>query len=375
MLLWKPRTGLLITLAFLAATVIATDKKADVPKPGNNATLDARKMDVDRQGGAILGLATLLFPVLPMLLIAPLAFSSLGPALNFLSDTVNGAQGASGNSAASSSPIGDILNTLGGGSGGTLATLGNLAQLASGVSGNSEPAASSLSSITQALGLGSSSSSSSSGSGSLLSGLLGSSGSSGSSSLVNSLFGSEPSSGSSSLFGGSSGSSIFGNSASGSNPKPSIALPPGKQPNHTPTTADFIGAAAAALDNAGLLGSFGGSGSGSLASQILNVAGGGKPSAAASGALAEILSGLGSNLMSSSGSSSAPQFSNLNALSQLQALGQQSPQLGSGLSSNIIQGLPINHQMLQQGLANAGNIKPSSSLTSLLGLGSGSQSG
>ena len=411
MLLWRQSTGLIVVLALCATSAIVTgDNKQNVQSsPSNSATtLSPRKMDVDRQAGGLagpmfLGLASMLFPVLPVLLLAPLAMGGLGPVMNFL--------GGSSSNEQSASPIGDFINTIGGGGGsgslgGGLGGAGSsgLGSLGGGNSDQSS-AASTLSGIAQLMGLGGNSAAeSSSSAGGFLSSLLGGGGSSGSSgpsasSLLNTLFESSSSGSSPSLFGSSSGSSAFGNTAAGSRPVPSIALPPNKISQGgggvgSMSAADLLGAAAAALDNAGVLGSLGGlsgsSGASALAqllSSVGGLSGGGngggnslfggnqkQPMTASSNALSEILSGISSNIVGQPAQSASPSFGT-----------QKLPPLGSSLSSNIIQGLPMNSPLMQQNM-NAGmvtgNFNPSSAssasgaLSSLLGLGnSGAQSG
>ncbi|KAI1290248.1 hypothetical protein HDE_08374 [Halotydeus destructor] len=341
MMLWRGRTLLLGAVALLTASLVdCSDKNTTQAPSGTTATATNPKADMARQGSAgmgILGLATLLFPVLP-LLIAPLA---LGSYLN------GGSSSQSDNG-----PLSNLINSISGGS------------------NEPQPSESSLSTIAQALGLRPPAQQQQS-SPSLFSGLLGGSGASGGSgSFLSSLLGSDS---------GSDSSSIFGNSASGSRPIGSYLAPPAGRPGQNqPSAADLLGVAAAALDNAGLLSSLAGLSQGgnsaSMAQQLINAVinsannnggmgdSGKQPLTANSGPLSDILNGLGSN--------ASP-----NAVSPPLGTQKLGPNLGSSLSSNIIQGLQVNPAMMQQGMANmAHSPKPQASLASLLGLGSQSQS-
>lgn len=343
MLLWRQRSSLLFLLALWAVSQ-ATDHKKDNTTP--TASIVSRKMDVDRQGGALagpmfLGLATMLFPVLPVLLLAPLAMAGIGPAMNYISDALGGgSSGSSSPTASASSSVGNFLNTLG----------------SSSNSADQQSSQSALSSVAQALGLSSSSDSQES-SGSLLSSLFGSgsSGSSGSSSLLSSLF--EGPSNTQGLFA-PAGGNVFGNQASGSRPVPAIALPPQKAGNSQTgmTAADILGAAAAALDNAGVLGSLGALSSGGAGlSQLLNGAIGGN-SKPGSSPLTDILSGLGTGL-GSQPAASAP-------------IGHKLP-ISAIHNANVMQGIPVQGG-IPAGIG-GGNVKPSSGfVSSLLGMGSNS---
>ena len=432
-LYWRPTTSLVVILLFSLSICISanetqasTGRKNDqsVPPPSpdgetnGNSLLTPRRMQdpaLDKQGllagPMFLGLASLLFPVLPVLLLAPLAVAGAGPAMNYLQD-VFGTQGNQatgsqvGTQGSSSQAINNFLNQLGSSSSNNdQSTSGSsVSQTIQSLVGNANgasPSGSSLSQVLSNLGSSSSSSGNQVGSGSSLSQVvqalgLGSSGAnepepqegqgsgslfSGSSSLLNSIFGPDRNSagssglfsgsGSSGLFSGSGSSglfsgsgSIFGNLGSGSRPVPAYASPNGNkvgQNQQSVGTSDILGAAAAALDNAGLLGPIAGAGSGSVASQLMNLV---KPGSS-SGSSSSITSGLSELLGLGGDKATQP---------------QTSPLLGSSLSSNIVQGLTphtygqaqIMNQMANQAAAQAA---ASPSLYGLLGGSSSSNQG
>lgn len=410
-LYWRPTTSLVVILLFSLSISIngnetqpsSSGRKSDISVPApspdgesnGNSLLTSRRMQdpaLDKQGllagPMFLGLASLLFPVLPVLLLAPLAVAGAGPAMNYLQD-VFGTQGNQGTGSqvgtqgSSSQAINNFLNQLGSSSGNndqstsgssvsqTIQSLvGNpngaspsgssLSQVlsnfgsSSSSSGNQAGSGSSLSQVVQALGFGSSAANEpepqeGQGSGSLFSG---------SSSLLNSIFGPDRNSaGSSGLFSGSG--SIFGNLGSGSRPVAAYASPNGNkvgQSQQSVGTSDILGAAAAALDNAGLLGPIAGAGSGSVASQLMNLV---KPGSG-SGSSSSVTSGL----------------SELLGLGEKATQPQTNPILGSSLSSNVVQGLnphTYGQAQIMNQMANQAAAQTSPSLYGLFG-GSSSSS-
>ena len=290
-----------------------------------------RKMDPpnNRQGllagPLFLGLSSLLFPVLPMLLLAPIAVAGLGPAVNFVQDALGTNQGAASSNAASSAnneAFGSVLHSLAQSNSGISHALQSLAQRGSAATGSqgagsssslsslasslgggsggmqassntpSVASPSSISSVAQALGI-SDSALSSSDSSSILNGITNFFGPdrnspAGSSSLTQTLLGNLGNRPSllSGLTGkrqpGSAASLAPGSSASGSGGTSGGTTTSGA----SATPADYLGAAAAALDNAGLLGSISGAGTGSVTDRLLSLVTGYKNSHQQSGALA-----------------------------------------------------------------------------------------
>ena len=379
-MLWQRRAFLLLLL--LIAIIIdqgcqANDTKSSPhPSVSPSRGLMSKKVDIDRQGSLLagpvfLGLSSLLFPVLPLLLVAPLAMAGINPVVNYVSDLVSAQTGTQQTNQVSpnAQAIGEVLASLAQSNGGIKDALHTIAQKAqknsaapSAPSSNITPvsSASPVSSLSQVLGLSDSGSdsSSSSSSSSIISGL-------------SNLFGSDKNSGaspSSSLFSGllGSGSSPGSSSilASGSRPIASFLEPPSSSVNKNKQpapSADFLGAAAAALDNAGLLGPLSGAGTGSVANQLLNLVSGNKPQSEGSSvsAISDLL-GLASSTSNKH-------------VSPASSLASSNPQLGSSLSSNILHSLP---QSYNNAINAANGAKPiASAASSLLGSSSASQSG
>lgn len=311
MKLWKQSTALIVILFIAFAIHLTLGGPADTKYQNHyRKNNEAENRQGLLAGPMFLALSSMFFPVLPLVMMAPLAIAGLGPAVGYITDAISSnspsSSSSSGASGQSSQAINDALQTLTSSNsalGSAFSQLTNKHQStsvgstgpsSSPASASSASAFSSIKKISQALGLSEST--------------VGEP-ETASSSIISSFFADPDKKGSS--------SSIL-NSFTGNRPSSGIG---GADASKVKPSSDLLGAAAAALDNAGLLGPISGAGTGSVAEQILNLVTGNKVSSSASSS-------------ASSASSASPGTPSTSALSSLLGLSSEFTPSVSGLSSS-----------------------------------------